>query len=491
MHGFPFRVRLSRSLGEMAIAVAVVLLVAVTFASSAPGAEAATAPYKVAVSAASEVIAGSTGNVITFKFTATLQTAAPVSVVIPAVASGGPWSAPQMTAPSAAGYVYVTGRTCGLASIASITGSAGGPWTILVKTKCALTKKFSLVYGSVGPGVTAATTAGTYTFTVTAKYLTKTVTVPGVKKVTVDAAAFTHFTDDVSFSGSPSIDGAEFVVGQIAKVHFVVSARDVYGNLVPYLDTIHFTFTPTQPSAPSRLATASMINGTATYDTLYTIPDTGGSLSLQAKDPSNVGVQAAVGWSHAAVPATSVVHLLNMPVVNDPNNPIYFTALNMQVQPGSLTLTSNASMNANGTVDIPVSGLTVGGDHVAFTVTTSTPVNPITGNLVLDPTTLPRNGQSLVVTSCIGLPSTIPYGSTTLPAFNFGSGTCSGGFVPTDINAPNVPSIWPQTPMVEAPVGVGGEASSAFTVFLTASQPQCVSPNPSYWDGQKCVDITG
>src|SRR5262249_10332163 len=52
-------------------------------------------------------IAGSTGNVLTVTFLATEKKDGTVTVRVPGATTGAPWSAPQRTDPSAAGFVTV------------------------------------------------------------------------------------------------------------------------------------------------------------------------------------------------------------------------------------------------------------------------------------------------------------------------------------------------------------------------------------------------
>src|SRR5215212_3635596 len=143
-------------------------LVTVAFACSIGMAEAsptATPPYTVSVSPAS-VVAGSSGNAVTFRFSATSPADGLLSVAVPPVASGSAWTTPQFTNPAAAGFVKAAKQTCNSAWIASISGDGGGPGTIVVNAKCNKGQQFALTYGAgTGSRVTAATKAGPYTFT--------------------------------------------------------------------------------------------------------------------------------------------------------------------------------------------------------------------------------------------------------------------------------------------------------------------------------------
>jgi hypothetical protein len=91
---------------------------------------------------------GSSGNAIVFSFVAIEPVQSSVSIVVPAVASGSPWT------------------------------PHGGPWTILVNAKCGKGKTFTVTYaGGNGTKVIAATRAGDSAFTTMAR-LTFTATRP-------------------------------------------------------------------------------------------------------------------------------------------------------------------------------------------------------------------------------------------------------------------------------------------------------------------------
>lgn len=481
-----FSVRSSGPARLVMILLALALVVVATFASSAGAKAVVKAPYKVSVTPRS-VVAGSTGNRLLFTFTSIAATSAKVSLVVPAVASGGSWSKPQTTAPTSAGYLRALKQTCGSAAVAAITGPASGPWTIVVKATCAAKKHFTLIYGATGPRVTGATKAGVYTFASSAKVGGTAIPLPGPQAVTVTPGALatielTKFT--VSRLGS--FDTGVMLVGEIVKLQSSATAYDAYHNVDPVNEPISFELVAV--GLDHKFQSQQLVNGTATGpDMLFKIPATVGSVGVFVDDAGHHGSGDDYGWSHAVNPNVGYVKLLNPPVINVPD-PISVPSLNMQIKPGSLVVTSNASFNPNGSVSIPVTARTTGNDSVGFTITTSTPVDPVTGNLVLAPAALPHQGDPLVVTSCIGLPFTIPVGNTTVPAFNFGAGTCSGGYQPALSDNPGVD---PQNPYIVSPsiTGPMSQTSVAFEGFTNITTPGCDASPGLVWDAstQSCV----
>src|SRR4051794_40763745 len=132
------------------------------FSIGAATAEAAP-PYQVSVTPA-KAIAGSSASVLTFQFSAVNAARGWNTVQVPAVASGSPWSAPQSSNPADPGFVAVYQQTCSSASLSSITGTAGGPWTILVNATCAKNARFAIRYGAGPSVVTVPTKAAPYEF---------------------------------------------------------------------------------------------------------------------------------------------------------------------------------------------------------------------------------------------------------------------------------------------------------------------------------------
>jgi hypothetical protein len=688
---------------RLTILAGLVSVVVAVFVSSALSGVVAP-PYTVAVSPGS-VVAGSSGNALAFAFKAVSQTDAQVSVVVPAVTSGGSWSKPQSTTPSGAGYVQASRQNCASASVASVSGPAGGPWTILVDAKCGPNKGFSLVYGAGGPRVTAATLVGSYTFAASAKagkttvplaaqpavsvvagsaatlsltgasfstagdvgsptvtlrdafgnqatgyrgrvhfsspdpqavlpsdytfttsdagthtftnavtlktaalvqtlrvtdtatsaltdsgsltiepgnathlvmsglisavahtpqsltvtardaygntassysgtvhftggptaflppdytfttsgsaYVgcfpqacdqgthtwsrsgdpgsptldaagtwtiaatdTATSTITGSQTVTISHGPLDHFNVTHTDSGLPNLAGAQLIVGQIIKIHADVTAVDAENNLVPdENEPLTLTLSGSGIASPGRVLSGQMTNGLASFDTVYTIPATVGSFELNAADSGGViGGIGEVFTGSAAVPDVSVVRLLNPPVINVPD-PLYVPSLNMQIDPTSLTVTAGAVITTSGSLSIPVQAVTLGGDDVTFTATTSTPVDPLTGNLTLSAASLPQRGTQLQVYSCTQLPTTFDISGSTLPAFNFGDGTCSGGFQPATSVAPGVNTL---LPFVQTTGGVAGVQSIAFSGIFEITAPECAAAG-EFWNTNTLV----
>jgi hypothetical protein len=217
-----------RSAAILVLAAAVVAALAMPLASSAR--KPPTAPYTVSVSPVS-LDPGSTGNSITFRFTATKVAKGQVTVEIPAVTAGSPWTAPQKSDPTGAGYVVVSRETCRKASIGSIRGPAGGPWTIVVKAKCAPGKSFELTYGAgSGPGVTAATDATAYTFRTRAQ----------AGRTLVDLAVQPVITVGPGPAQTLELTGlVDAIAGTEQAV--TVTARDAFGNVATgYRGTVLF-----------------------------------------------------------------------------------------------------------------------------------------------------------------------------------------------------------------------------------------------------------
>ena len=209
--------------------VLVVLAVAV-FGSGV--AQAAPKPAFTVSSAPTSVAAGSAENAIVFSFVASDPVQASVSIDVPGVASGSPWTAPQSQNAAGAGYVSAAAGTCNAAQVASVTGPAGGPWTILVNAKCAKGKTFSVTYGGgSGTKVTAATRAGNYAFTT---------------KVLM-GGSFLALSPQPVVTVTPGQASSLVVSGLVDAVADTalsptVTATDAFGNTAPdYRGTVHFS----------------------------------------------------------------------------------------------------------------------------------------------------------------------------------------------------------------------------------------------------------
>jgi hypothetical protein len=209
--------------------VLVVLAVAV-FGSGV--AQAAPKPVFTVSAGPASVAAGSSGNAIAFNFVATDSVQTSVSIVVPAVASGSPWTAPQAANAAGAGYVAAAAQTCNAAQVSSVTGPAAGPWTILVDAKCSKGKTFTVTYGGgSGAKVTAATRAGAYTFTTMAKAGGSFLPVTTQPVVTVTPGPAT----------SLAVSGLVDAVASTLQSP-TVTARDQFGNTAPsYRGTVHFS----------------------------------------------------------------------------------------------------------------------------------------------------------------------------------------------------------------------------------------------------------
>ena len=187
-------------------------------------------PYTVSATPA-KLVAGSSLSVLTFQFSAVNAAKGWNTVQVPAVASGSAWSAPQSSNPADPGFVAVSNQTCSSASLSSITGTAGGPWTILVNATCAKNGRFAIRYGAGPSPVAVATNAGSYVF-----HATRVITQPVVNVIAGPAATLgvTGLAD--AAAGTPQSP--------------TVTATDAYGNTATrYRGTVHFTGSGDPPFA--------------------------------------------------------------------------------------------------------------------------------------------------------------------------------------------------------------------------------------------------
>jgi hypothetical protein len=207
--------RISNTSRWGASALALTVLLAIALPTPLASAKPPPPPYTVAPSP-EFATAGSTGNTVTFQFTATDASNDPVTVVVPAAPGGAPWTPPQSSNPGGAGYVAASRQSCKSASVASVTGAADGPWTVTVNAKCSKGKTFALTYS----GVTAATKAALYTFTTGARIGGATIPVVSQPTVTVAPGVAANLT----------LSGLENAVAGTEQ-SATVTARDAYGNV--------------------------------------------------------------------------------------------------------------------------------------------------------------------------------------------------------------------------------------------------------------------
>jgi hypothetical protein len=207
-------------------ASALVLALATPVALAAPVKKAAPKPpLRVTVSSHS-LVAHSAVRDLTFSFLATKRTITRVRVLIPGVGRGEPWTAPQSAHPRSAGYVVALKQTCKSASVASITRSAHGARTVVVRAKCAARERFALKYTKVR----APTKASTYTFVTKARVGRRFVALPYQPQVTVRPAP----------AATLKVSGLVDAVAGTRQAP-TVTARDAYGNTATgYRGTVHF-----------------------------------------------------------------------------------------------------------------------------------------------------------------------------------------------------------------------------------------------------------
>lgn len=223
------------------------------------------------------VAAGSSVSALSFRFSATTNTNRQVSVLIPAVAKGTPWSAPQVSNPAAPGYVAAVKQTCGSAGINSITGSPGGPWTIVATAACAGGATFSINYGAGSASrVSAPTRSGSYTFTT---------------KVEATGGGFASLSSQPSVTVVPGrattlrVRGlANATAGSAQSA--IVTLRDAYGNFATgYRGQVHFSSTDAQAVLPANYTFTASDAGVHTFTNEVTLK-TAGSRSVRATDTS-------------------------------------------------------------------------------------------------------------------------------------------------------------------------------------------------------------
>jgi hypothetical protein len=221
------------------------------------------------------VAAGSSVSALSFRFSATTNTSRQVSVLIPAVAKGTPWSAPQVSNPTAPGYVAVVKQTCASAGINSITGSPGGPWTIVATAACAGGTTFSINYGAGSASrVSAPTRSGSYTFTT---------------KVEANGGGFVSLASQPSVTVAPTrattlrVRGlANATAGSAQSA--IVTLRDAYGNFATgYRGQVHFSSTDANAVLPANYTFTASDAGVHTFTNEVTLK-TAGSRSVRATD---------------------------------------------------------------------------------------------------------------------------------------------------------------------------------------------------------------
>ena len=195
-------------------------------------------PTWTATVAPAQVAAGVSGRALTFTLSPSEKLSGTISLVVPAAPAGDstPWTAPQMVDPDAPGYVVAQPGTCVSASVASVTGSSPGPWTILVNISCGKGKRATVVYGggTNTTRITVPTKVGSSAFTTSwqpagAGGFTP---LPVQPTVTIGPAAASSF----------SVTGLEDRrVAAGTPLTLTVTALDPYGNVATdYRGTIHF-----------------------------------------------------------------------------------------------------------------------------------------------------------------------------------------------------------------------------------------------------------
>ena len=185
------------------------------------------------------IVAGSTGNTLTFKVTAKSVISGHTSLVIPAG-----WTPPQSTSSVQRGYVVVKSTTCNSTSAfpSSITGS--GPWTLVFDMSCAPKQHFSIVYGG-GVGstkVTGPAAGGYYEFATAVDNGSGYQRLATQPVVQVTGGVTVHYV--LSGIADPSL------LGQAQP--FTLLAEDLSNSIVTnYVGTVHFSSTDGAATLPA------------------------------------------------------------------------------------------------------------------------------------------------------------------------------------------------------------------------------------------------
>jgi hypothetical protein len=324
--------------GGASLALAGLLLVVLpsSLASASPP-----PPYTVTVAPAS-VVAGSTGNTVTFQFTAITPSNIPLMAQVPSGAG--------RSNPAGAVLAAALQQICNSASMSSATG-AGGTWTITGNAKCQLVgHTVTLTYTHV----TAPTKAAQYTFTTLALFGIK-FSLPSASRptVTVLPAPATQLT--LSGLGNATAGTPQSPT---------VTLQDKFGNIASgYRGTVHFSANPALNGpglSPDYTFTASDA-GTHTF-TNDLILTTAGSQTVTAADTAASTLTGSETITISPGPTTFME-----PAFGQPNE----SALIGQTIGIPLTVTAeddygNVTPNFNSPVNVEIAGGAVANDSIAL-----------------------------------------------------------------------------------------------------------------------------
>jgi hypothetical protein len=462
------------------------LVVGVTLPVATPTASAKPKPpqpsFTVAVSPAS-LAAGSSGNALTFRFSATETSRGQVSLEIPAVPefwfSVEQWTTPQSSNPAGTGYVRASKQTCNSASVASITGVAPGPWTVVVDAKCAKGKSFLLTYGA-GDSLTATKRAGEYTFTAMAQAGEALLPLAAQPVVTVAPGPTTQLFTDL---GGGSHGSA--ILGQGRRITVVVSAWDQYQNTVTsdngsVTQTFfqqNFDVSNVEVSSTLKEITANLENGTGTFSFDYTLSQA--LVKVRVLQATRPGIFS--GDSSFLISTTPVLPNLDaarLDVAPTPNpdgtltGTLSILSTGMNLDTRTLLVKAPPIQIPGDLVKFPILATTVGGDLITATAVITTAMNP---------QTLESTGTTLAA----GKPWAVFGWVPSADQCSYVTVSFSGGLLPVpcpstflDVNVVSLNTAFVQDP----------EDPGSLAPLFDIQDPACADPLTT-WDGEGCVPL--
>jgi hypothetical protein len=263
----------------------------VTYTVTAPA-----SPLRPTVSPAAVTVGPNTDGV-KLSFSANRAVDGTVSILVPTVPSGQPWSPPQTTNSGDPGYVKVTDHTCHSASVTSVSGNAPGPWTIHAHAACVASQSFTITYGvgTTAPRLRAPTKSGSYAFSSTyvaegASTPTALLPPPAVAVKPGPASGIDVALPDVFM---PLYDLPPITTGpEVPPELLVVSVVDKYGNVDPaYSGRANVTWSNKVAPVCTNQKTRSMPENLVCFYALNT-----------PSEPASVSISGGVGQAQVVAP---------------------------------------------------------------------------------------------------------------------------------------------------------------------------------------------
>ncbi|WP_112243728.1 hypothetical protein [Kribbella monticola] len=332
------------------------VIIGVVGSTSASAASNASSGDGALVVTPTSVIAGSTGNRLTFTFTTPngkdFAAGSFVTVVVPAM-----WTQPT-TSSSDAGYTTVVagaGSTCALGT-PSITGGVG-PWTITVPQSCKAGETFSINYGAGtnAPQVTAPTLAQTASFAAASRAgaTGSAVNLAVQPQVSVNPAAAAALV----FTASPSTSAVGVAFATQPKLTVV----DAFGNTVTNDNSaVTLSITPGTPTngGPGTLSgcTQTETNGVITFAGCK-ISASGTAYKLHAVDGSMTAVDSAA-FNITAGTASKLAYTTSPPPSGAAGSALSDFRVSVQDAAGNTVTTGNGSVD---TITLSIASGPVGG----------------------------------------------------------------------------------------------------------------------------------